>query len=316
MDNKERIRNHIFKNFNILQNPHLQVGGAVVTRSGQANRGDQLQNETENRTPVIFSKKRKLQDVIAVSKKKKSDEPLPPAQRVESPLPGSSRDVQEDGLMDYDGEDTAETGLFDTVTPVYEDGNLEVNVVKEMFRRQKVFRIEDHSYVMRIRLKNKQSEYPLLNSLFDVLYKAFTFMINNLKTFLPPIDEEDNLVYLCINQDGMTNSLNSGSFRLQSVETEDLVQSVLNMFEQYVNSDSTLNVLDNSFKCYFRVLSIPHVKVSKHRRKAVPQPERIPSRLGCRLGRSFYITDNSGLFDIPGKNYNKFINLFDSTDTK
>ena len=308
MDNKERIRNHIFKNFNILQNPHLQVGGAVVTRSGQANRGDQLQNGTENRTPVIFSKKRKLQDVIAVSKKKKSDEPLPPVQRVESPLPGSSRDVQEDGLMDYDGEDTAETGLFDTVTPVYEDGNLEVNVVKEMFRRQKVFRIEDHSYVMRIRLKNKQSEYPLLNSLFDVLYKAFTFMINNLKTFLPPIDEEDNLVYLCINQDGMTNSLNSGSFRLQSVETEDLVQSVLNMFEQYVNSDSTLNVLDNSFKCYFRVLSIPHVKVSKHRRKAVPQPERIPSRLGCRLGRSFYITDNSGLFDIPGKNYNS--NLF------
>lgn len=99
----------------------------------------------------------------------------------------------------------------------------------------------------------------------------------------------------------MTQAINSGSFRLQSVQTDNLVESVLNMFELYVNSDSAMR-LDNSFKCYFRVLSVPHVQYAKHRRKAIPQPTRVPSRLGCRLNRSFVIHDNSGLLDIPGKN--------------
>jgi hypothetical protein len=163
---------------------------------------------------------------------------------------------------------------------------------------------------MRIKLKDKHLEYPMLDSLMDVLYKAFTFMINNLKTFLNPNSTEDNLIYLCIYQNGMTNSLNSGSFRLQSVETEDLVQDVLNMFDNYVNSDSTLDVLDNSFKCYFRVLSVPHVNYPKHRRKTIPKPERTPSRLGCRLKRRFIITDKSGLFDIPGIKKLKLIYIY------
>lgn len=299
MDFKEKIRNKLFKNY-----PHLnQQGGAVVTRN-QAKRGDQIENVAQTNKPVIFSKRRRLQDVIPILKQRKISEE--PVQRIQSPLPSTSRNNDENfedsQPLDYEREDDeGEIGPFNSVTPVYEDSNLVVNVVKEMFRRQKVFKIQDHSFVMRIRLKNKHSEYPLLKSIFDVLKTAFTFMINNLKTFLPPTVEEDNLVYLCIYQDGMTNGINSGSFRLQSVQTDNLVESVLNMFEMYVNSDSTLR-LDNSFKCYFRILSIPHVQFAKHRRKAIPQPESAPSRLGCRLNRSFLITDNSGLLDIPGKN--------------
>ena len=303
-----------------------QQGGAVVTRN-QAKNKNSVENVTQSQNSVITSTKRKLEDVVRVSKKTKTSED---AYRVQSPVAGTSSSFQhkpfspqaaenDEVQMDYEGEDS-EPELFDRATTVYEDDNLQVFVVKEMFKRQKIFRIEDHSYVMRIKLKNKKSEYPMLDSLMDVLYTAFTFMINNLKTFIPKTAEEDNLIYLCIHQQGMTNSLNSGSFKLQSVETETLVQDVLLMFENYVNSDSTINVLDNSFKCYFRVLSVPHVNYSKHRRKTIPQPERVPSRLGCRLNRRFLISNKSGLYDIPGIKIQKlllqFIFIFDVLQVK
>jgi len=303
MDSKEILRQKYMAYFQkIYESPGYQQGGAVVTRN-QAKKSETVDKVTQsNSTAIISNNKRKHEDVVRVANKK-----IKVAQQVSSPVAGTSSSFQESILSpetmqnDYEMEDGSKIKLFDRVTTVYEDDNLQVNVVKEMFKRQKIFKIEDHSYVMRIKLKNNNSEYPMLDSLMDVLYTAFTFMINNLKLFFPKSEEDDNLIYLCINQDGMTNSINSGSFRLQSVETEDLVQEVLLMFDNYVNSDSTIDILDSSFKCYFRVLSVPHVNFSKHRRKTVPQPERIPSRLGCRLNRRFLISNKSGLFDIPGK---------------
>lgn len=276
-----------------------QSGGAVTTRNQARQGSSTTENIESTNKPVITSKKRKFEDVLPVSNKRKSPEPEPSTSFQNLPSPPLLPEEDED-LTDYEREEGSQPELFDTVTTVYEDDTFQVNVVKEMFKRQKIFAIEDHSYVMRIKMKNKQSEKPFLKSLIDVLYTAFTFMINNLKTFIKPSAEEDNLIYLCIHQDSMTDSINSGSFRLQSVQTEQLVQDVLNMFENYVNSDSTIR-MDSSFRCFFRVLSIPHVQYTKHRRKTVPKPEaRIPPRLGCRLGRTFPIGKNSGLFDIPG----------------
>jgi hypothetical protein len=301
MESKEEIRKKYLAHLKkIYESSHYQKGGAI-TRN-QAKNSNTVQTVPVSNHPVIISNKRKLEDVVSVSNKKAKN-----LNTVKSPIPGTSSSFQENPLSpditedEFEREEGNETEPFDTVTTVYEDNNLQVNVVKEMFKRQKIFRIEDHSYVMRIKLKKKQSEYPMLNSLMDILYKAFTFMINNLKTFIPIRGEEDNLIYLCIHQDGMINSINSSSYWLQSVETERLVQEVLSMFDNYVNSDSTINVLDSSFKCFFRVLSVPHVQYSKHKRKAIPQPERTPSRLGCRLNRRFLISNKSGLFDIPGK---------------
>lgn len=195
MNYKERLQRYLLKNL-----PHLnqssQQGGAVVTRN-QAKKGEDIQNAAQSNPSVIISRKRKLQDIIPISKKKKIA--VETNQQSQSPIPGSSRNF-EDENQDYLRDDDDEGTLFDSVTKIYEDENLEVNVVKEMFRKQRIFRIQDHNFVMRIKSKNKQSEYPLLESLFNVLRIAFTFMINNLKIYLPPTDEEDNLVYLCIYQ--------------------------------------------------------------------------------------------------------------------
>ena len=311
MESKEEIRKQYLAHLrNVYESSNYQQGGAVVTRH-QAKNSDTVGTVPLSNHPVITSKKRKLEDVVSVSNKKSKE-----AHTATSPVPGPSSSLEENPLPPQNTEDDLETEEgnenepFDTVTTIYEDNNLQVNVVKEMFKRQKIFRIEDHSYVMRIKLKNKKSEYPMLDSLMDVLYQAFTFMINNLKTFIPRNGDEDNLIYLCIYQDGMINSINSKSYWLQSMDTETLVQEVLSMFDNYVNSDSTINVLDNSFKCYFRVLSVPHVQYSKHKRKTIPQPERIPSRLGCRLNRRFLISNKSGLFDIPGKKINNFYYVY------
>ena len=133
-----------FKAF--YESSNYQQGGAVVTRH-QAKNQEPTVTVPLSKTPIITTK-RKLQDVIQGSKK----------QRVLSPVATSSRTFEEntypptagedDGLMDYEKDDGSETVLFDTSTTVYEDKNLQVNVIKEMFKRQKIFNIEDHSYVM------------------------------------------------------------------------------------------------------------------------------------------------------------------------
>jgi len=315
MDEEQRLRNFFREperlailNRRFRQIINDQQGGAITRSQAKENPPNEIVG------PLLPTKrKRKLesQEIVSEIKKlKPSAAEEPESQVPPSPVATSSKKFIEttlpmesdDDLMDYERTDGSENELFKTSTTVYEDDLLEINVVKEMFRRQKIFSIEDHSYVMRVKLKQKDSQYPRLDSLYEVLEKAFTYMINNLKLFITPDPSVDNLIFLTIYQDGMTNAINSGSFRLQSVETKNLVEDVLNIFENYVNSDSTLDVLDNSFKCYFRVLSVAHVEYPKNRRKAVPKPERVPSRLGCRLGRRFIITKNSGLYDIPGNN--------------
>ena len=328
MDAKKRILNfYLTQRLDYMKKIHAsdsyQQGGAVVTRN-QAKNTDNP-NTKQIIIPVISQRKRKFEDVVPEDNKRKKKEEEIPSDQPQSPLAGPSNenkspatsDNNNDDLMDYEREDGSEIHLFDTVTKIYEDNNLEVNVIKEMFRRQKVFSIEDHSFVMRIKLKNKTAPKPMLISLMDVLQTAFTFMINNLKTFLSQNQDEKNLIYLTIHQDGMRNGINSGSFYLQSVQTKELVKDVLFMFERFVNSDSTISVFDNSFKCFFRVVSVPHVHYSKNRRKAPTDflhqsrlkkgsyhykqySEKVPSRLGCRLNRRFRISEKSGLLDFPG----------------
>ncbi len=104
---------------------------------------------------------------------------------------------------------------------------------------------------------------------------------------------------------------------LQSITTESMVESVLNMFERFVNSDSTIDIFDNSFQYYFKVLSMDHVNFSKHRRKAIPQKNYVSSCIGCRTGQYYAVNSKEGFqsqkFD-PNNNdptYDELVNLTD-----
>ena len=65
----------------------------------------------------------------------------------------------------------------------------------------------------------------------------------------------------------MINGLNTGGFDIQDSGT-DIVDRVLKMLEQFLISNQTLKV-DETFKVYLKVLSIPHIKFKQNDRKRV-----------------------------------------------
>jgi hypothetical protein len=306
---EEKLKKLWEKNF---ENETVQTGDGVVTRQQAAAENITLnkspENVKRNRKDVErFAKRQKLRDVQKSPIPSTSTNP-PPAPHPISPNWSSDDEKETSELIDYEKNDSSEVQLFDKVTKIYENEDLEVYIVKTMFKRQKLFRVQDHNYCLKIKIKQNSNQTPSLNSLLDVLSYAFTYIINNLKLFYNV--EDTNLIYLTIYQNGMSKAINSGSYLLQSITTGSMVESVLNMFERFVNSDSTIEIFDNSFQCYFKVLSMDHVNYSKHRRKAIPK-NSVPSHVGCRTGRYYAVNSKEGLMDLPDSfpnNHVAFVN--------
>lgn len=74
--------------------------------------------------------------------------------------------------------------LFEEKTPLYENDHLEVYVVKDYLKRQKIFKLDDHLYTIKIEVK--KGHPPLLISLLDILKESFEYMINTIKNFYNP----------------------------------------------------------------------------------------------------------------------------------
>ena len=62
-----------------------------------------------------------------------------------------------------------------------------------------MFRIEDHLFVMRVKLKNHKRP-PLLSSIREIIENAMTVMVNDLKNYYNA--EESNLIYITMKQPG------------------------------------------------------------------------------------------------------------------
>jgi hypothetical protein len=151
--------------------------------------------------------------------------------------------------------------LFLEKTPLYENDHIKIYVVKDYLKRQKIFRLDDHLYSVKVEIKDGHP--PLLTSLLDVLRNAFEFMINSLKNFYQENDR--NIMYMTIYQDSMQSALNSGGFELHGNQPQNMVNYALNMLNRFLNSNATLK-LDDSFCVYFKVLSVQHVNYAFHRR--------------------------------------------------
>ena len=124
-------------------------------------------------------------------------------------------------------------------------------------------------------------------------------MLKDLKKYYNP--QETNLVYLTIHQPGMTNALNSGSFSLQSEDTESILHFVLNMFNRFVNSNQEVK-LNQGFRCYFQVLSYSHLQWANNQRKSNSK-----RTLGCKTD-DFKI---NGCVEIP-LSFEGHLNVFEN----
>lgn len=175
-----------------------------------------------------------------------------------SPQPGPSRPQTRQATKLQTNSDAH---LFLQKTPLYENEHIKVYVVKDYLKRQKIFKLDDHLYSVKVELKDGHP--PLLTSLLDILRIAFEFMIKTLKNFYS--EEDKNIMYMTIYQDSMQSALNSGGFELHGNQPENMVNYSLNMLNRFLNSNATMK-LDNSFCVYFKVLSVQHVNYAYHRR--------------------------------------------------
>ena len=94
---------------------------------------------------------------------------------------------------------STDSSWFEEETKVFENEDFALYIQKQDHQRQKVFRLEDHLFVMRIKLKNHKKP-PLLGSIRDIIEQTMTVMVNDLKNHYNP--EEQNLIYVTIKQPG------------------------------------------------------------------------------------------------------------------
>lgn len=137
-----------------------------------------------------------------------SDEIAAVAQEApKSPIAGPSHleaKVQNINWERIEDETTSESSNisdnFSKKDIIFENNELIVYVTRQMFKRQKRFRLEDHLYVLRFQVKT--SKPPLISSLLDLLKKSFLHMTNCLKAQYDAAHK--NLIYLSIFQRPMT----------------------------------------------------------------------------------------------------------------
>ena len=91
---------------------------------------------------------------------------------------------------------------------VYENDSLKLIVEKSSFKRQKVFRLQDHLFKFKIVHKKPNEQLPLLSELFDFLHAALLHVLESVKTFYKK--EDQNIAYLTLHQEPMVNGLNTG----------------------------------------------------------------------------------------------------------
>ncbi|MBM3938137.1 MAG: hypothetical protein FJ333_05720 [Sphingomonadales bacterium] len=146
---------------------------------------------------------------------------------------------------------------------VYETPELKLIVEKGVHRRQKIFRIQDHMFYIKILPKGQP---PMLSSILDFLHSGFIHMLDQIKHFYKPNDH--NTVYMTLTQAPMINGLSTGGYDLQSQDAAaEMVDRLLSMLWQYLQSNQSL-VLNDTFQVYMKVLSVDHMK---HCQKNLPR---------------------------------------------
>ena len=169
---------------------------------------------------------------------------------------------------------------------IYENDNLKLYVQKASHLQEKKFRLQDHMYHLLI--QPKKNQMPLLSDILTFLQMAFLYILNNIKQFYKPSDE--NIAFMTIYQSSMVNSLNSGGFLLQGdTSSSDMVNLMLGMLNQYLISHKSLQ-LDKTFKVYLKILSVNHSKLKK-----IQKPKKKTKHLGC--GQDLFIA--KWAIDVP-----------------
>ena len=186
---------------------------------------------------------------------------------------------------------------FQIGTTVFEDDTLVASVIKERYRRNAMFNLDDHLFIVRIKVK-KNKPPPLLREIVGILETIFTFMLDHLRTFYA--NEDRNVIYMTLYQKHLNPAMNSPAFELQTTSTEDITHHLMTMFNRFINSESEIHLDSESLKIYFDVLSMKHVEYKLKR-----QINKRRKKFGCRKMSNGLFKNRPGLKSIKVNTCNK-----------
>ena len=92
---------------------------------------------------------------------------------------------------------------------VYETEELQLIIEKGTHLRQIKFRLEDHMFHMKIKLKNNTKKHPMLRDILEFLEKGFNYILLHIRKFYN--ENEHNIAYLTLYQEPMISGLNTGN---------------------------------------------------------------------------------------------------------
>lgn len=140
---------------------------------------------------------------------------------------------------------------------IYETQDLKLIVEQGVHKRQRVFRLQDHVFYIKI-VPKVESQPPLLSDLLDFLHAGFVHILDEIKKFYNVKDHQ--IAYMTLTQKPMVNGLNTGGYDLQdSNAAAEMTDRLLSMLYQFLLSNQSL-VLNDTFKVYLKILSIDHMR--------------------------------------------------------
>jgi len=93
---------------------------------------------------------------------------------------------------------------------IYENDSFQMVVQKSAFKKQKIFRLQDHLFKFKVVQKDKMAKPPFLSDLFDFFHAALLYILESIKSFYRK--EDHNIAYLTLHQEPMVNGLNTGFY--------------------------------------------------------------------------------------------------------
>jgi hypothetical protein len=91
---------------------------------------------------------------------------------------------------------------------VFQNDKMELCVEKAAFQKQKRFRLLDHHFHIKIKLKNLNDSLPFLKDILDFLQQGLLHVFKELKSFYN--EKDANLGFITLFQEPMIVALNSG----------------------------------------------------------------------------------------------------------
>jgi hypothetical protein len=155
--------------------------------------------------------------------------------------------------------------IFNDETLIEENDLVKVYVIKTYLKRQKKFNLQDHQYILHF--KKKTDKPILLKDVLDILEKSFFSILQNLKSFYK--NETKNMIYMTLTQEDLFNAFRTSPYILQDNDAKNMVTHLMSNLNRFVNSNSSMKLLEKSFCVFFRVVSNVHLENSSTQRRPV-----------------------------------------------